>query len=157
VADRTNSIPGIALGRVIAKLRYMPSLPLKLSGKVLIVDDAGCVLLIQRSAASKHNAGKWEFPGGKNDPGEEFETTLHREVAEETGLTIELGRVLGAAESALADRRVAYLFLEGRPSAGEVRLSDEHDAFLWVPRSELPRHDISPQFKAIAALFAAGE
>jgi 8-oxo-dGTP diphosphatase len=134
----------------------MVPLPLKLSGKVLIVDNAGRVLLIQRSAASKHNAGKWEFPGGKNDPGEEFEVTLHREVAEETGLTIELGRVIGAAESALADRRIAYLFLEGTPVAGEVRLSDEHDEFLWVPRNELPSHDISPQFKAIAAAYAAG-
>ena len=96
----------------------MAALPLKLSGKVLILDAAGNVLLIRRSAASRHNAGAWEFPGGKNDPGEELQDTILREVAEETSLTIELGRVLGAAESALPDRRIAYLFVEGRLVSG---------------------------------------
>lgn len=132
----------------------MVLLPLKLSGKVLIVDTEGRVLLLRRSTASKHNSGKWEFPGGKNDSGEEMEVTLHREVAEETGLTIELGRVLGAAESALTDRRIAYLFLEGRRLAGSVRLSEEHDAFTWVPRRELPACDLCPQFTAVAAAYA---
>ena len=132
----------------------MVPLPLKLSAKVLIVDSAGRVLLIQRSPASKHNPRKWEFPGGKNDPGEELEDTLHREVTEETGLTIDLGRVVGAGESVLPDRRIAYLFLEGKPVAGVVKLSDEHEDFAWVPRHELTSYDISPQFRAIAAAYA---
>jgi 8-oxo-dGTP diphosphatase len=134
----------------------MPALSLKLSGKVLLVDETGRVLLLQRSAASRHHAGTWEFPGGKNDAGEEFEAAVRREVAEETGLSIELGRVVGAGESVLPDRRVAYLFLEGKPVAGTVTLSAEHTAFAWVPRRELARYDLAPQFRAVAETFAAG-
>lgn len=134
----------------------MPALPLRLSGKVLIVDEEGRVLLLRRAAGSRHHAGKWEFPGGKNEPGEEFEDALHRETGEETGLTIELGRVVGAGEGQLPDRRIAYLFIESRILAGVVKLSAEHDAFAWVPRHELPQHDLAPHFRDISAVFAAG-
>lgn len=132
----------------------MVPLPLKLSGKVLIVGPAGKVLLIRRSTSSKHNAGKWEFPGGKTDPGETIDAALLREASEETGLDIELGRVLGAGESVLSEWRVAYLFLEGHADTDAVRLSDEHDQFAWVTKAELPSYDISPQFRAIAASYA---
>ena len=45
-----------------------------LSVKVIIHDDQGRVLLLQRvPETSRHNAGKWEFPGGKVDAGENFE------------------------------------------------------------------------------------
>ena len=36
-----------------------------LSVKVIVHDRHGNVLLLRRSPASRHNAGKWEFPGGK--------------------------------------------------------------------------------------------
>jgi len=135
----------------------MVPLPLKLSGKVIITDAEGRVLLLRRALSSRHHGGKWEFPGGKNDPGEDFESALHREVAEETALQVEFGRVVGAGESRLPDRRVAYLFIEGRVCGGELRLSDEHDAFAWIPRRELTRQDLSPQFRAVAAAYAAEE
>lgn len=133
------------------------SLPLSLSARVIIVNADRQVLLLRRSPASKHYAGKWEFPGGKTDPGETFDEALLREVAEETGLTIALGRVLGAGEGELPDRRVVHLFLEGKQTGGTVRLSPEHDEFQWVPASRLPDCDLAPPFRQIAGAFAAGE
>ena len=73
--------------------------PFRLSAKVLILDAEGRCLLLRRSRASRANAGKWEFPGGKVDAGESFEEALMREVEEETGLRIGLRRVLGAAQA----------------------------------------------------------
>jgi 8-oxo-dGTP diphosphatase len=138
----------------------MPALPLKLSGRAVILspapDGGDHVLLLQRAATSTHFPSKWEFPGGKNDPGEEFADALLREVVEETGFMVELTHVLGAGEHTMADRRIAYLIVEARITGGTFRLSDEHDAFAWVPRTELPSHDLCPAFLPFARAYAAG-
>lgn len=134
----------------------VPSLPLKISGRALIANVAGEILLLRRVASSRHFAGLWEFPGGKNDPGEEFAAALLREVKEETSLTVELGRGVGVAEHALADRRIAFVMVEAAITGGTLTLSSEHDAFAWVSRAELPAQALCPQFAKFAAEYACG-
>lgn len=124
----------------------MPDKPFALSVKVLIRDGEGRCLLLKRSMSSKGNPGKWDLPGGKLDPGENLEQALLRETAEETGLTISLKRVVGAAESEAPGRRVAYLVFEGHITSGQVHLSGEHDDFTWVGLKDLEKMDIAPQF-----------
>lgn len=51
-----------------------------------IVDGQGRVLLAQR-LAHLHQGGKWEFPGGKFEPGESAEQALVRELSEELDIT----------------------------------------------------------------------
>jgi len=121
--------------------------PLGLSAKVVIHDDSSRCLLLKRSMSSKGNPGKWDLPGGKVDSAETFEHALIREVAEETGLSIFLGRVLGAAESESPTTRVVYLILEAHLESGEVCLSDEHDDFTWVDREGLAKVDVAEQFR----------
>jgi len=96
---------------------------------------------------SKGNPGKWDLPGGKVDAGENLEQGLLREVTEETGLTIYLQRVLGAAESESPTKKVAYIILEGSVEVGQVRLSGEHDDYAWVEPHDLVRIDITEQFR----------
>lgn len=52
--------------------------------RVVIQDCDGKVLLQKRS-----DFGVWGLPGGNAEPGEDLRTVVHREVFEETGLTIE--------------------------------------------------------------------
>lgn len=132
----------------------MAQKPFVLSVKAIVRDGEGRCLLLRRSAASKGNPGKWDFPGGKLDPGERVDEGLCREVAEETGVTISVERVLGAAQSGLPDRMVAYLIMEARLESGEVRLSEEHDDFVWVALSELPRMDLAEQFRPFIDAYA---
>jgi len=120
--------------------------PFKLSPKVIIKDAKGRCLLLKRSGQCRHFVGKWEFPGGKLEPGEDFETALLREVKEETGLTISLWHVVGAMEWELPELRFACLVMEGRVMEGEVTLSEEHTEFAWVPVKEMPDMDISDSF-----------
>jgi mutator protein MutT len=50
-----------------------------------LIFDQGRVLVCQRNAQSTF-ALKWEFPGGKVEPGEEPESALRRELREELGI-----------------------------------------------------------------------
>lgn len=128
--------------------------PFSLSVKAVVRDREGRCLLLRRSAASKANAGKWDFPGGKIEPGEPIDQALRREVAEETGLAISVRRVVGAAQSELPDRVVAYLIMEAEPESGDVRLGEEHDDYRWASIAEMAQMDLAPQFRAFAATYA---
>src|SRR5437763_631252 len=121
-----------------------------LSVKALVKDRSGRYLVLQRSAASKNHAGMWDFPGGKIDLGEAFDAALEREVREETGLKVVLHRVLGAGQSEMSDRMIAYLFMEAHAEGGEVRLSEEHDDFAWLEAKELVTANLCPQFQQFA-------
>jgi len=131
--------------------------PFSLSIKVVIRDRVGRCLLLKRSKHSKGNPGKWEFPGGKVETGEDVGTGLLREVTEETGLTILLERVVGAAQSELPTKKVAYLIVEARLESGDVRLSSEHEEYAWVARADLATMDLAPQFLFFAQGYAKGE
>jgi mutator protein MutT len=52
-----------------------------------LLDLAGRVLIAQRPPG-KHLSGRWEFPGGKLEPGEDRRAGLARELREELGITL---------------------------------------------------------------------
>ena len=65
----------------------------KLAVAVLIERDGR--LLMGRRGPNSSAAGKWSFPAGFVDRGERVEDAATREVREETGLEVRLGRLLG--------------------------------------------------------------
>ena len=67
-----------------------PSRPLIQVACGVLVDVAGKVLIAQRPEG-KIAAGKWEFPGGKIEPGESPEAALARELNEELGIEATIG------------------------------------------------------------------
>ena len=107
-------------------------------------NEAGQCLMLRRSAANRNFAGCWEWPGGKVDPGENFAVALMREVREEAGLDVEIIGFAGATSFEMPEVHVVLLCMEARMKGGEVRLSEEHDAFEWVPLADgqaPPRRD----------------
>ena len=48
-------------------------------------------LLITQRHAEAHLGGLWEFPGGKRELNETFETCLKRELREELGIEVAVG------------------------------------------------------------------
>jgi 8-oxo-dGTP diphosphatase len=132
----------------------MDSTPFVLSVKVIIRNRVGQCLLIRRSNASRHGAGQWDFPGGKLDPGERFDEGLIREVSEETGLRIQLTRLVGCADSLVPDRTVIYIIMEARLLEGQLQLSSEHTDATWVDASELTNMELCEQFRRFAREFA---
>jgi len=110
-----------------------------------LVDDQGRVLLAQR-AAQKHQGGRWEFPGGKVDPGETPEAALARELHEELGVKPLTTEPLIALHYAYPDRRIdlrvwtVTAWQDADVPGGPLRCAPrgrEGQALVWVPRTEL--------------------
>lgn len=62
----------------------------------VILDADGRMLLVQR--ANPPSRGCWSVPGGRVEPGEALIEAAAREVAEETGLAVSIGRLLGTVQ-----------------------------------------------------------
>jgi 8-oxo-dGTP diphosphatase len=105
-----------------------------------IVDDLAAprALLAARRRVPAELAGRWEFPGGKVDPGETVHEALHRELLEELGVRVHLGsELVGPADGVwpLTERYVLRLWLATLTSGTPEPLV-EHDELRWLPRSQ---------------------
>ena len=91
-------------------------------------------VLAARRTSPPESAGRWEFPGGKVEPGETPEAALVREIDEELGCTIEVVAWL-PGEVAIGERyslTVAVVqIVSGEP------VPREHDAVRWLAAGEL--------------------
>jgi 8-oxo-dGTP diphosphatase len=105
----------------------------------LVVRD-GRVLITQRRADQALPL-QWEFPGGKVEPGEAPVAALARELAEEIGVSVEVGRIWDVLHHVYRDFELVMLVYACRIVEGEPRAVEVAD-LAWVPVAELPRWDI---------------
>lgn len=80
--------------------------------------------------------GDWTFPKGKLEPGEHLITAAVREVGEETGIGVVLGRRLGRVRyhSHGHPKRVDYWAAQAAPGSGtDFVPNDEVDELAWLP------------------------
>ncbi len=81
-------------------------------------------------------AGSWEFPGGKCEAHESLASCLRRELLEELGIDVQVGRYVGVSEYRNAGTLIRlHAFFITRWS-GEITLT-EHDASIWLPSDQL--------------------
>ena len=106
---------------------------------VLVKD--GRLLVAQRKPDASQ-ALKWEFPGGKIEPGETPEAALSRELLEDLGIVTETGRIYDAKLHAYPEKTVLILFYKTRLIAGEAHALDAN-AFRWVTAEELHQLDFA--------------
>jgi 8-oxo-dGTP diphosphatase len=106
----------------------------------VLVDRQGRVLVAQRPPG-KWAAGRWEFPGGKVEPGEDEAAAVVRELHEELGVRVDAQQRLAEVCHDYRDRRVAiglWLVLrhEGEPQGLDGQ------ALRWVTLEELADIDL---------------
>ena len=106
-----------------------------------ILTSEGRVLAAQRGAGMRH-PGKWEFPGGKVEAGEDDSTALIRELEEELSITVEVERLLMEHTHSYPDQTICLVGLMGRIVGGEPK-AIEHACVKWVTTSELSNLDWS--------------
>jgi 8-oxo-dGTP diphosphatase len=114
-----------------------------------LLDGAGRVLAAQR-AGPPELAGRWEFPGGKVEPGESDVAALARECEEELGVRIRLADRLGADLPVQGGGGVLRVWT-GRIVAGEP-VAREHRALRWLAPHELDQVDWLPADRPLIEL-----
>ena len=85
--------------------------------------------------------GKWTFPGGYVDWGETVDAAALRETWEETGLTVELGGLVGVYSYPNAP--VVIVVYRARVLGGALTLCHENDRLEWVTPAEVPWEDLA--------------
>ena len=105
-----------------------------------IVDDLArpSRLLSARRAQPVSLAGRWEFPGGKVEPGEDPVDGLHRELREELGVAVRLGSEVvapGRGGWRLSEKYVMRLWT-AEVTQGEPQPLVEHDELRWLTSGE---------------------
>ena len=109
----------------------------QVTAAVLVKD--GKILIAQRKLGDAL-AGKWEFPGGKLEPGETPEVCLCRELREEFGVDTKIGAFICSSKFEYKHLPIELLAYRAEHLSGEFKLND-HDRIEWVSPSELPNYD----------------
>ena len=109
----------------------------QLAASAIVFRD-GKILLVRR--AHDPGAGRWSVPGGRVEHGETVEQAVHREVAEETGIAIDIVALAGIREVLPRDNATGHyvvLSYAAHWRCGEVALNDEHDGAQWIAPDDL--------------------
>lgn len=101
----------------------------------LVTNKQGKVLL------TRHPRRGWQSPGGQVEVGEDLITALQREVEEETGIVISMGKLTGVysnvkQQSIHFPTWVIFGFL-GEKLSGELRTSEESPEVGWFSRDKV--------------------
>jgi molecular chaperone GrpE len=120
----------------------------EITAKAVILNEKDEILLLKRSKEYHHGAEKWDLPGGKLEAGENIEKGLLREIKEELGISVDLGPIIYICDfEKKYDRKIEIsserLLIAGKGirfiayyKEGEIKLSNEHGEFKWLPMKE---------------------
>jgi len=140
----------------VAVSRRYPERPFVGVGVVVWRGDE--VLLVRRGRPPRQ--GQWALPGGLQKLGESVFETARREVAEETGLTVETTGLVDVVDSITRDAegRVEYHYtlvdVAAEWRAGEARAQDDAAAVAWTRPDDLDRFALWRETERVIALSA---
>jgi ADP-ribose pyrophosphatase YjhB (NUDIX family) len=148
--------------KMFAHRTAVPGTQIKTGVGVIVCGSDDRILLERRA-----DCGMWGMLGGRVDPGESVSATAVREVFEESGLHIEITRLIGVY-SEPSDRILVYpdngdirhlidIVVEARITGGALRLSHESERIDFFTLDRLPpEREIVPPARLPLADFRAG-
>lgn len=110
-----------------------------------LIERKNKYIVTRRSKLNPYMPLKWDIPGGVVEPGESLEEATYREVSEETGLMIQVGRVVYVYSNRdqLPVRQTFQTVCLCRYKGGDVRLNpSEHDMYQWLDYDDIADLDM---------------
>jgi ADP-ribose pyrophosphatase YjhB (NUDIX family) len=101
------------------------------SVEAIIIKDNSMLFLKRNNPPVKD---KWWFPGGRIRKGETIQEALHREIKEETGLTIEILRFVGVYTRIFTHRHDITIVFLCKCIDRKVTLNNEHSKFKFFKK-----------------------
>lgn len=121
-----------------------------------VIERDGLILIGQRKLRGRHGL-KWEFPGGKVEPGEESREALARELREELGIEARIGEEIERYDFSYSAGHVTRLiFFHVVEFAGEP-VNLDFAQIAWVGRNRLPDYDFLEGDVAFVRRLAASD
>ncbi|MBI2499825.1 NUDIX domain-containing protein [Candidatus Woesearchaeota archaeon] len=108
----------------------------------------GKILLLRESDKYKDgsNHGKYDVVGGRIKPGQNFKESLLREIKEETGLNVKIGKPFFVNEwRPIVNNEqwhIVGVYFECVSNSNSIKLSEDHDHFLWINPNEYKNHKL---------------
>jgi 8-oxo-dGTP diphosphatase len=107
-----------------------------LIGSGVVCDGRGHVLLVLRAEPPEQHL--WSVPGGRRELGETLEGAVAREVKEETGLIVTVGRELGTLDIlARSDEIYEIHDFAATPTGGRLAAGDDAAEVRWASRADI--------------------
>ena len=115
-----------------------------------------CPLEDGRVLLCRNHRDEWELPGGRPERGESFAQTLKRELAEETGLTVGVDRLVGVEALEVTPARwidVIAFSCELPAGAADRKIvpSEEHAAVAFLDLASVPVAELPAAYRRLAA------
>ncbi len=123
---------------------------------VAAVIRRGSRILIARRRDGGERGGQWEFPGGKVEPGESEAAALRREILEELGCEVDVGRLLVRHRHRYPDLEVELLFYACELPPGSDPLPLGCAALEWAEGGSLPARDFCEADRPVLGEIARG-
>lgn len=101
-------------------------------------------LLLARRAASCDQAGLWEFPGGKVEPGETQARALCRELEEELGIHATPGEWIASHSREVSGRMINLHAWSVARFSGTPQCTTSHSELAWCTPARAQDYDLAP-------------
>ena len=116
------------------------SIPIVVAAAIIQKEEK---ILITRRKPDSFLGGLWEFPGGKQEPGETLECCLCREVKEELGIEISEPQVFHSLRYQYPEQEIELHFFTCSISQGHPQPLDCAE-IAWVHKTELISYEFPP-------------
>lgn len=124
-----------------------------ISPKIFVATKAfikykGKILILRESSKYQDgsNSGFYDVPGGRVQPGERFSDGLLREIKEETGLMVEVGKPFFVNEWRPVVKgeqwQIVGTFFECNAESDKVILGEDHDDYLWINPTDYKKYKL---------------
>ena len=94
------------------------------------------LFLIANRSFEDNSQGIWEFPGGKVEENETFNSALMREIKEELSLNIKVGNMIATIDLNKTDKNIYVHYYYAIIVSGQISLN-VHSEFKWVSHTQL--------------------